>query len=210
MEEERVKEGSSVLWQGGSERDSEKRRGRRRKEEVEAIKGETLGERLRLFLKWEGMTIKELAERSGLSERTIQNYILFKERSPIASNLEVIAKVIPINLHWLITGEGDPYFPPKEKREEKVELDEKGLQALSENEFMLYSIERVLSEPLERRYVKLLELTGKRHGLSFLFSPQFLEAHKKPEKVLESVKDIVEAYEEIAFFLKKIKEKLPI
>ncbi|MEM1672291.1 MAG: hypothetical protein QXT86_09615 [Archaeoglobaceae archaeon] len=68
MGEEKVKEGSSVLGQGGSERDSEKRRGRKRKEEVEAIKGETLGERLRLFLKWEGMTIKELAERSGLSE----------------------------------------------------------------------------------------------------------------------------------------------
>lgn len=215
--EEKVKERGEDFEDDEEVREVGKRRGRKRKEELSQITGKTIGERLRLFLMWEGLTAKEVAERSGLSESTILNYMNNPERSPIAEKLAEIAKAIPINLHWLLTGEGDPYYRGESARGESggrefdVESEERVLETPDENEFILYCMRRVLREPLERRYLCLLELIGKRHGLSFLFSPQFVETQgKRPEKVLETVRDILDAYEEIVDFIEKIKKKLPI
>lgn len=56
----------------------------------------------------------ELARRSGISRRTLENY--FKGREPQASQLASIAKAAGVTLDWLITGVEPPRQAPQEGR----------------------------------------------------------------------------------------------
>lgn len=77
--------------------------GRRKKVE---LTGGTLGERLRMFIKSKGLTIKEFSEICGLSDKSVINYVT-NQRQPNAEALKKIIEKFPdLDLRWLLLGEG--------------------------------------------------------------------------------------------------------
>ncbi|NCG55224.1 helix-turn-helix domain-containing protein [Serratia fonticola] len=70
-------------------------------------------ERLRQVMDLKGLTIKELAERSGMPYRSLQNY-LRGEREPNNDALLVLRTHLGISVDWLLTGEGDMYLSEAE------------------------------------------------------------------------------------------------
>lgn len=71
-------------------------------------------ERLRQVMDLKRLTIKELAECSGMPYRSLQNY-LRGEREPNNDALLVLRTHLGISLDWLLTGEGDMYLNEAEK-----------------------------------------------------------------------------------------------
>jgi transcriptional regulator with XRE-family HTH domain len=74
-----------------------------------------LGKRLKTLRKTLGITQKELARTLGVSEMTIRRYEANRFQ-PDAEVLSKLAKTYNINLHWLLTGEGEMFI----KREHKI------------------------------------------------------------------------------------------
>ena len=74
-----------------------------------------LGKRLKTLRETLGITQKELARTLGVSEMTIRRYEANKFQ-PDAEVLSKLAKAYNINLHWLLTGEGEMFI----KREHKT------------------------------------------------------------------------------------------
>jgi len=68
---------------------------------------DTIGKRLKFALKQKGIKQKEFSKLTGISLGTLSQ-VIRDLRSPKAETLFVIARPLNINLHWLITGEGDP------------------------------------------------------------------------------------------------------
>jgi len=197
------------------------------KQELNELKKVSLGKRLKWVIKRLKLTAKEFSERCGISYRTLMQY-LNDQRTPGANNLKPIAETFNINLHWLITGEGYPFVESEQVKDtagkEETSPAESLSESLSEKEagkeekkvpkeelsFMFRCIEEVLALPEEERFKRLFEMVGEKYGISFLFHPSFGRGEGgKPRKVLETVKDVVEAYEEIDSFIRKAREKIP-
>lgn len=66
----------------------------------------SIGDRLRRFIAYNGMTIRELSYRSGIPYRTLQDHIT-DLRSPGVQHLLKLA-AIGIDVHWLVTGKVRP------------------------------------------------------------------------------------------------------
>jgi transcriptional regulator with XRE-family HTH domain len=64
----------------------------------------TLIERLRKCAKLAGSG-DELSRRTGIPRRTLENYLSGRSE-PKAVNLEQICRVVGVNGHWLLTGDG--------------------------------------------------------------------------------------------------------
>lgn len=71
----------------------------------------TLGDRLRKARNHAGLTVAALAERSGVSEKTINNYEA-ERVSPRRPSLIAWALATGVSLKWLETGESDRPTPP--------------------------------------------------------------------------------------------------
>ncbi|MGY8872753.1 MAG: helix-turn-helix domain-containing protein [Pseudomonadales bacterium] len=63
-----------------------------------------VGERLREVAKLNHMTLKDLANKSGITYRSIQNYALGKQL-PGADALIKLRDTIKVDINWLLTGE---------------------------------------------------------------------------------------------------------
>jgi len=61
-------------------------------------------ERLRETLDFIGMEQKELAEKSGLSLKTIQNYVKKDSSVPLADKAVIVAQALGVSVEYLITG----------------------------------------------------------------------------------------------------------
>lgn len=71
----------------------------------------TINQRLNFLLKELGMKAGPFARALDLSETTIRNYV-DRTAKPSSDVLEKIANTFrQVNLVWLITGEGEPFFP---------------------------------------------------------------------------------------------------
>ncbi len=66
------------------------------------------------------MTIKEFAEKTGISERTILGYFSEKRQPQfevlVAIAKAAIAKAVPVDLNWLVLGETKSEYQKGKKR----------------------------------------------------------------------------------------------
>lgn len=61
-------------------------------------------ENLKTELEFRGILIKELAAKSGISRRTLDNYLRNNESQPTAENAVNIAKALDVSVEYLVTG----------------------------------------------------------------------------------------------------------
>jgi transcriptional regulator with XRE-family HTH domain len=62
-------------------------------------------ENLKLELSYSGTLVKELAEKSGISQHTIENYLNVRSCMPSADAAVLIARALGVSVEYLITGE---------------------------------------------------------------------------------------------------------
>ncbi len=62
-------------------------------------------ENLKAELTYQDMMVKELAVKTGISRRTLDNYLRDKPASPTVENAVKIAKVLGVTVEQLVTGE---------------------------------------------------------------------------------------------------------
>lgn len=63
---------------------------------------------LRDELNYQGLTVKELAQKTGIPIRTLENYLGKRDSLPPVDNAFLIASVLGVSLEWLVTGERQP------------------------------------------------------------------------------------------------------
>lgn len=81
-----------------------------------------LGDRLAKARKALKFNQIEFAEKLNISERTLRDYE--KNKFPVDSNvLEKLIKLFNLNLHWLLTGEGDMLLTSKDKTPQQEDLN---------------------------------------------------------------------------------------
>ena len=61
-------------------------------------------ENLKDELKYQGIIVKELAEKSGVAKGTIDHYLAEKCTAPIAENAVKIAQALNVSVEYLVTG----------------------------------------------------------------------------------------------------------
>jgi transcriptional regulator with XRE-family HTH domain len=61
-------------------------------------------ENLKAELEYQGILVKELAEKSGVSKKTIDHYLTSDPREPLVSNAVAIAKVLNVSVEYLVDG----------------------------------------------------------------------------------------------------------
>lgn len=64
----------------------------------------TFKELLREEISYQGITLKELADKSNVSKRTIESYVDSRGRMPTAENAVRIAKALNVTVEYLVTG----------------------------------------------------------------------------------------------------------
>ncbi|BDC97095.1 helix-turn-helix domain-containing protein [Treponema saccharophilum] len=64
----------------------------------------TFRETLREEISYQGITLKELAEKSGVPKRTLESYVDARARIPTAENAVKIAKSLNVTVEYLVTG----------------------------------------------------------------------------------------------------------
>jgi len=76
-------------------------------------------ERLKVLRQRLKKTQKEMAEALGVGLRAYQMYEEGKRKLP-PDKMQVLAKVFKVNLHWLLTGEGEPFITETEGVKKKT------------------------------------------------------------------------------------------
>lgn len=61
-------------------------------------------ENLKDELKYQGILVKELADKCGIPKRTIDHYLAEKNTAPIAENAVKIANALNVSVEYLVTG----------------------------------------------------------------------------------------------------------
>lgn len=61
-------------------------------------------ENLKAELDYQGMLVKELAEKSGISKKTIDHYLITNPREPLVTNAVAIAKALNVSVEYLVEG----------------------------------------------------------------------------------------------------------
>lgn len=61
-------------------------------------------ETLKDELKYQGILVKELADKTGIPKGTIDHYLAEKNTEPIAENAVKIAKALNVSVEYLVTG----------------------------------------------------------------------------------------------------------
>lgn len=78
-------------------------------EKINAISDDSLGNRIVILLRKRGLTQKELAEKTKISEVTLSRYI-HGDRQPRANNIANIANVLQTTTDYLLGGENQNDF----------------------------------------------------------------------------------------------------
>ncbi|QLH54008.1 MAG: hypothetical protein CH6_2553 [Candidatus Kapaibacterium sp.] len=100
-------------------------------------------ERLRNYYKVR--TLSEIGERLGVSESTLS---VWKHRNTF-DIFKIFSKIPDINWHWLLTGEGEMHYNPKEKQEKTATI-EYLLRKLKELESENEVLKRLYNESLRK------------------------------------------------------------
>lgn len=72
-------------------------------------------------MNYQDIKIKELAFKTGINRRTIDNYLRSNESQPTAENAVKIAKALGVTVEYLVTGE----TPSKSEIETAPQINEK-------------------------------------------------------------------------------------
>lgn len=114
----------------------------------------TLGKRLELLIKKMNINQSEFAELSGLKRAVISSYIR-DINLPRAETLTLWANQFKIDIHWLLTGEGEPFLAPPapeaaavQAGAETIELLKKAVEA---QERTIALQDKILDDEKERR-----------------------------------------------------------
>ena len=67
---------------------------------------------LRTLLDYEYVSVKELAEMTGIPKRTLENYLGARESLPPIDYAYKIAKALHVSMEYLLTGNDDTYKVP--------------------------------------------------------------------------------------------------
>ncbi len=78
-------------------------------------------ENLKDELKYQGILVKELAEKSGVAKGTIDHYLAEKCTAPIAENAVKIAQALGVTVEYLVTGK--EINLSKDKKSQNLEVD---------------------------------------------------------------------------------------
>mgnify|MGYP002623959522 CR=1 FL=1 len=62
---------------------------------------------LHFLMESKGIAIKELSEKTGISENTLKSYLKSKPVEPKVTNAFIIAKTLHVSVEFLITGKND-------------------------------------------------------------------------------------------------------
>ena len=63
-------------------------------------------ENLKVELEYKGMKVKELAARTGINKRTLDQYLASAAKMPSAENAVKIADALEVSVEYLVTGRG--------------------------------------------------------------------------------------------------------
>ena len=61
-------------------------------------------DRLRDEMEYQGMSAKDLSDTTGISKRTIDNYLKTNPQEPGVYNAQKIAKALKVSVEYLVTG----------------------------------------------------------------------------------------------------------
>lgn len=61
-------------------------------------------ENLKEEMEYQGLTTKELAEKSGVGKRTLDHYLMVNPQEPGVCNAQKIAKALKVSVEYLVTG----------------------------------------------------------------------------------------------------------
>lgn len=61
-------------------------------------------ENLKDEMEYQGVTTKELAQKSGVGKRTIDHYLMTNPQEPGVYNAQKIAKALNVSVEYLVTG----------------------------------------------------------------------------------------------------------
>lgn len=101
-------------------------------------------ERIKQIAKMRGMSLQDVATKSGLSKNMIYQY---KEVAPKKGTLTLIADVLGVSIDYLLGNTDDMHANKKATSNEPVDLDE----ALSEEGMAMFD-----GQPLSEEYKKAL------------------------------------------------------
>ena len=68
-------------------------------------------ENLKSELLFQNLLVKELAVKTGISKRTLDNYLRDKNSEPTAENAVKIAQTLGVSTEYLVTGSDSPTIP---------------------------------------------------------------------------------------------------
>jgi len=88
---------------------------------------------LRSELDYQGMPVKELAYKTGIPKRSIENYLSSRESLPSIDCAYKIAKVLQVSMEYLITGKDETYSEPGFAVLKKVATENKEYSHLFSN-----------------------------------------------------------------------------
>lgn len=67
---------------------------------------------LRDEMEYQGLTVRSLAEKAGVSKRTIDNYLKKSPQEPSVTNAYKIARALHVSIEYLLTGQEYNGFIP--------------------------------------------------------------------------------------------------
>ena len=114
----------------------------------------TVGGRLRRFLTFAGLSIRDFSKRTGVPYRTLQNY-LAGNRLPDAEHLGRLAGA-GIDINWLLTGELRPAMLPVLRDG----ADAEGIEAVGADTELLARLSLVAQRDADGYAARILDRTG--------------------------------------------------
>ena len=99
-------------------------------------------ENLKDELKYQGMLVKELSDKSGIPKGTIDHYLAEKNTAPIAENAVKIAKALNVSVEYLVTGKNMEQFNAESAYSPQIRLLISKLSRM--NEKQLHFIQEIV------------------------------------------------------------------
>lgn len=110
---------------------------------------------LRDELNYQGMIVKELAEKSGVPKGTIDHYLAEKNTEPIADNAVKIAQALGVSVEYLVTGN----VSVKVRSADLNGFSSDDFKLLKKYALLLRKLD-VLPEPVKNSFCVLVEKYG--------------------------------------------------
>ena len=110
---------------------------------------------LRDELNYQGMIVKELAEKSGVPKGTIDHYLAEKNTEPIADNAVKIAQALGVSVEYLVTGN----VSVKVRSADLNGFSSEDFKLLKKYALLLRKLD-VLPEPVKNSFCVLVEKYG--------------------------------------------------